>query len=143
METNEISYPLKSTVMVPYSGRGGWGFLTAGTLLVDKGMKSWGLLGQGDGNTNALSQNFRSMASTATCHGTKYMALTVYAKTFRTGFSVSPSITFGAYGYKSDWSTYFSPPTMPTQSTKLAVIGSLSITTSFIVSLGTVYYIIN
>jgi len=80
LETEEESYPLKSTSVTPYSAKGGWGFLTAGTLAVDKGMKSWGLLGQGDGNSNALSQNFRSMASTDTCHGTKYMALTIYAK---------------------------------------------------------------
>jgi hypothetical protein len=55
METTEKSYPLLATSMVPYDGKGGWGFLTAGTLAVDKGNKSWGLLGQGDGNTNALS----------------------------------------------------------------------------------------
>jgi hypothetical protein len=45
METNEISYPILSTSVTPYDQKGGWGFLTAGTLQVDKGMKSWGLLG--------------------------------------------------------------------------------------------------
>jgi len=55
METGDVSYPVPANAMVPHSGKGGWGFLTAGTLAVDKGSKSWGLLGQGDGNTNALS----------------------------------------------------------------------------------------
>lgn len=55
METGDVSYPIPSTTVSPYSGKGGWGYLSAGTLAVDKGMKSWGLLGQGDGNSNALS----------------------------------------------------------------------------------------
>jgi hypothetical protein len=82
------------------------------------------------------------MASTATCNGEKYMALTIYAKTIST-FTVSPSITFGAYAYKSDWATYFGSPTMPTMSSVVAVKSAdafnLSIASS-IVSLGSMYY---
>ena len=55
MEVDDFSYPQRSTVVTPYSGKGGWGFLTAGTLQVGSGEKSWGMLGQGDGNTNAIS----------------------------------------------------------------------------------------
>lgn len=66
METKDVSLPLLANCVTPYGANGGWGYLTAGTLLINTKSKSFGILGQGTGLLYGLSANFRSMQET-TC----------------------------------------------------------------------------
>ena len=131
MEITDVPLPLPSNSVSPYSDMGGWGYLTAGTLFISTKNKSYGLFGQGTGNTYALSANYRSMTD-STCYATKYMAVTIYPKVYNV---VIPTLSSATVDFKVEafgaWDIYFGYPTTPSQSSITASIGGSKLKPTF------------